>query len=285
MFARFGTGPPDAPTLEQLDDRRLWLEEVEGEEALEWVKAKNSETVALLGDPVKLRTYERILAILESKEKIPYVGRVFNTPSGETAYYNFWQDDVHRLGIWRRTTIDEYRKASPAWETVLDLDALSKEEGVTWVWGGSTPLDEGASVPTDRCMIGLSRGGADAQESREFDVLQKRFIQASEGGFVLPEAKNSVCYKDRDTLLVGGSFFGGGALTDSGYPRTVREWKRGTKLESAVETYAGLTTDVAVSGFSYLDRGSRYEFRSRAITESRGRLVIISSSGRRRVYT
>ena len=257
----------ELPTIERPDaDDRIWLENVEGTAALDWVKAKNAEALSLLGNPSDSDTYKRILSILDSKEKIPYIGRVFHTPSGETHYYNFWQDEKHVRGIWRRTSLDEYRKPLPSWETVLDLDVLSKEEGVTWVWGGSTPLEEGPDVPTDRCIIKLSRGGADAKVAREFDVLKKRFVPESEGGFVLPEAKSSLCYKDRDTLLVGGSFFGAGALTDSGYPRTVREWKRGTKLESAVQTYEGLASDVAVHGYAYLDRGHAYEIRHRAIT-------------------
>ena len=207
-------GPAEHPTVTSLEDPRIWLEDVESEHVLAWVKSKNDETLSMLGDPLQQPLYERVLSILDSKEKIPYVGRVFNTPDGTTHYYNFWQDDTHIRGIWRRCTLDEYRKPMPSWETVLDLDALSSAEGVTWVWGGSIPLDEGPDVPTDRCMIKLSRGGADAKVAREFDVLAKRFVPASEGGFVLPEAKSSMCYKDRDTLLVGGSFFGEGALTD-----------------------------------------------------------------------
>ena len=152
------------------------------------------------------------------REKIPYVGRVLTNKSGVTLYYNFWQDDKNVRGIWRRCTLDEYRKPSPAWETVLDLDELSKADDVTWVWGGSTVLDEGEDVPTDRVILKLSRGGADAKIAREFDLDSKRFIPESEGGFYLPEAKSAVCWKDRDTLIVGGSFFGDAALTDSGYP-------------------------------------------------------------------
>mmetsp|Transcript_35843 Transcript_35843/g.94181 ORF Transcript_35843/g.94181 Transcript_35843/m.94181 type:complete len:766 (-) Transcript_35843:77-2374(-) len=259
-------GPPEAPTVTNLDDKRQWLEDVEGESQLNWVKAKNAEALAMLGNPKEHPVHDRILSILDSKEKIPYIGRVFITPSGEKHYYNFWQDETNVRGLWRRCTLNEYRKPSPDWEPVLDLDVLSKEEGVTWVWGGSTPLDEGPDVPTDRCIIKLSRGGADAKVAREFDILAKRFVPESEGGFVTTEAKVSLCYKDRDTLLLGGSFFGNDALTDSGYPRTVHEWKRGTKLETAVRVFEGAAADVAVHGYSYLDRGTAYEFRVRALT-------------------
>ena len=118
-------GPPESPTVENLHDARTWLEDVEGKQALDWVKAKNAEALEFLGDPVNQPVYSHILSILESKEKIPYVGRVFKTPAGESHYYNYWQDHVHVKGIWRRCTLDEYRKPSPQWETVLDLDALS----------------------------------------------------------------------------------------------------------------------------------------------------------------
>ena len=129
------------------------------EDALEWVKGRNAAALSELGDPKATQDYARILSILDSKEKIPYVGRVLNG-----LYYNFWQDENHIRGIWRRTTLPEYRKTSPAWETVLDLDALGKEEGESWVWKGSVVLDEGPDVRTDRVMIKLSRGGADATE-------------------------------------------------------------------------------------------------------------------------
>jgi len=253
--------PRDSPTLDcPLDDPRLWLEDVEGTAALNWVKDKNADALHHLGAPAESPTYKRILAILDSKEKIPYVGRVLNG-----LYYNFWQDETHVRGIWRRCTLDEYRKEVPQWETVLDLDALSKAEGVTWVWAGSVVLDEGPEIPTDRVLIKLSDGGADAKHVREFDVNTKAFLPASATPFVLPEAKSSVGWKDRDTLYVGGSFFDGG-VTDSGYPRTVREWKRGTPLASSTEVFAGDKGDVAVSGYTYLDRTYRYTWRSRALT-------------------
>ena len=260
-------GPPEAPTLESLDDARQWLEDVEGSEALAWVKAKNSQVVKVLGEPEKHPTYERILSILDSKEKIPAIGRVLDHKGRGTLYYNYWQDKEHAKGIWRRCTLKEFRKKEPAWEVVLDLDKLSAEEGITWVWGGSVILDEGPNVPTsDTALIKLSRGGADAKEVREFDLEKKRFIPASEGGFFLPEAKVSVCWKDRDTLWVGGSFFGEAALTDSGYPRTVHEWKRGTELASAKLLFEGERADVAVGGTTWWDRGVRYDEMSRAVT-------------------
>mmetsp|Transcript_21644 Transcript_21644/g.70657 ORF Transcript_21644/g.70657 Transcript_21644/m.70657 type:complete len:750 (-) Transcript_21644:153-2402(-) len=248
------------PTLEDLTDPREWLEEVEGDKQIGWVKEQNADAVARIGEPSDKPLYGRLLEIMESDEKIPYIGRVLNG-----LYYNFWQDETHVQGIWRRCTLDEYRKAEPEWELVLDLDALSAESGVSWVWGGSTLLDEGPGVRKDRVMVSLSRGGADAKVSREFDLEGKEFVAVSDGGFELPEAKSQLSYKDRDTLLVGG-VFGEEEMTDSGYPRTVYEWRRGTPLSEATKVYEGEKSDVAVSGYAYLDRGHRYELRSRSIT-------------------
>jgi prolyl oligopeptidase len=152
---RFLQPPIDAPTVERpLDDPRQWLEAVNGAAALDWVRDKNKEALALLGEPAEQSNYARILSILDSKEKIPYIGRVLNG-----MYYNFWQDDKHVHGVWRRCTLDEYRKESPAWESVLDLDALSKAEKVKWVWAGSVVLDEGpdVAVPPQRAAPSSSR--------------------------------------------------------------------------------------------------------------------------------
>jgi len=248
------------PTLEDLTDPREWLEEVEGDKQIGWVKEQNADAVARIGEPSDKPLYGRLLEIMESDEKIPYIGRVLNG-----LYYNFWQDETHVQGIWRRCTLDEYRKAEPEWELVLDLDALSAESGVSWVWGGSTLLDEGPGVRKDRVMVSLSRGGADAKVSREFDLDAKEFVAVSDGGFELPEAKSQLSYKDRDTLLVGG-VFGEGEMTDSGYPRSVWEWRRGTPLAEATKVYEGEQSDVSVGGFAYLDRGRRYELRYRSLT-------------------
>uniref|UniRef100_A0A0D3KXX7 Peptidase S9A N-terminal domain-containing protein n=2 Tax=Emiliania huxleyi TaxID=2903 RepID=A0A0D3KXX7_EMIH1 len=77
-------------------DPRIWLEDVTGEEALAWVKARNAAALSSFGNPSDSATYSRILEILDSKAKIPYIGRVLNG-----LYYNFWQDETHVRGIWR----------------------------------------------------------------------------------------------------------------------------------------------------------------------------------------
>jgi prolyl oligopeptidase len=234
-------------------DPHQWLEEVAGERQLEWVKARNAEAVAALAAGDAFTTLEqRLLAILDSKEKIPYVSKIGDR------YYNFWQDAAHPRGLWRRTTLADYRSPEPAWETVLDLDALGKTEGENWVWHGARVL-----APDDRlCLVSLSRGGADADVVREFDLTTKRFV---EGGFTLPEAKSRVAWRDEDSLFVATDF-GPGSLTDSGYPRTVREWARGTPLESAPVVYEGKADDMSVEAYRDLTPGFERDFVSRQVT-------------------
>jgi prolyl oligopeptidase len=234
-------------------DPHQWLEEVAGERQLEWVKARNAEAVAALAAGDAFTTLEeRLLAILDSKEKIPYVSKIGDR------YYNFWQDAAHPRGLWRRTTLADYRGPEPAWETVLDLDALGKAEGENWVWHGARVL-----APEDRlCLVSLSRGGADADVVREFDLATKRFV---EGGFRLPEAKSRVAWRDEDSLFVATDF-GPGSLTDSGYPRTVREWARGTPLESAPVVYEGKADDMSVEAYRDLTPGFERDFVSRQVT-------------------
>jgi prolyl oligopeptidase len=213
-------------------DPFLWLEEVQGEKALAWVRERNAESQKVLqARPEYEPTRTRLLEILNSKERIPMVAR-----RGDWLY-NLWQDERNPRGLWRRTTLAEYRKAQPAWETVIDLDALSAAEKENWVWGGSTCL--GPSYR--RCLVSLSRGGADAKVVREFDTVSKAFV---DGGFSLTEAKSDVAWLDADTLYVGTDF-GPGSMTDSGYPRIVKRWKRGTPLAAAVTVFEGEPKDVA----------------------------------------
>jgi prolyl oligopeptidase len=241
-----------APAPEPADPHQ-WLEEVAGERQLEWVKARNAEAVAALAAGDAFTTLEeRLLAILDSKEKIPYVSKIGDR------YYNFWQDAAHPRGLWRRTTLADYRSPEPAWETVLDLDALGKTEGENWVWHGARVL-----APDDRlCLVSLSRGGADADVVREFDLTTKRFVEA---GFTLPEAKSRVAWRDEDSLFVATDF-GPGSLTTSGYPRTVREWARGTPLESAPVVYEGKADDMSVEAYRDLTPGFERDFVSRQVT-------------------
>ena len=254
----------------QSEDPFQWLEDVHGEKALAWVHQHNAKSTAILEARKEYAPiYAKTLEILDSKEKIP-------TPELlGGAVYNFWRDDAHERGIWRRTSLASYRTASPAWETVLDVDALAKADGKAWVWKGADCLPP-ANV---RCMVRLSQGGSDAAVEREFDTSTKQFVA---GGFSLPEAKSRISWRDEDTLWVGTDF-GPGTLTASGYPRLVKLWKRGTPLSEAKTVFTCGPDDVAASGSTEILSDGRYDvvtrtpafFRLEAYLYLGGRLVRI----------
>lgn len=245
-FATAGRSQPS-------DDPYLWLEDVTGEKALAWVKERNAESTGVLAKSDAFKELnERLLKILDSDERIPLV-----TKEG-TRWYNFWRDAKHKRGIWRRTTPEEYRKAKPDWEIVLDLDALAEAEKENWVWKGAHFL----KPAYERCLVSLSRGGADATVVREFDVKAKTFVK---DGFTLPEAKSEVAWRDLDCIFVGTNF-GPGSLTKSGYPRIVKEWKRGTPLTDATMIYEGQPDDVGVNAWRDLTPGYERDFVERMPT-------------------
>jgi prolyl oligopeptidase len=250
-----GSGDSSTPTSDSQEaaDPYLWLEDVNGERALRWVKDQNAVSTRELEAAPEFEPIRRqLLAILDSQERIPYV-----TKHGPY-YYNFWRDQKNVRGLWRRTGLAEYKKAEPAWEIVLDLDKLAEAEKENWVFHGADIL-----YPTyDRCLILLSRGGADANVVREFDLKAKEFVK---DGFYLPEAKSDVAWRDRDTVYVGTDF-GPGSLTSSGYPRIIKEWKRGTPLAEAKTRFEGEAGDVSVSASVVHDHGSTYNFIHRGKT-------------------
>jgi prolyl oligopeptidase len=242
----------DSPSASAADPY-LWLEEVTGAQPLAWVREQNSLTSHELESSADFEPIrQQVLAILDSKERIPFVSK-----HGRN-YYNFWRDARHVRGLWRRTTLDEYKKAEPEWETVIDTDQLAETDKENWVWKGYDVL-----YPSyDRCLVFLSRGGADAKVVREFDLNSKRFLDE---GFYLPEAKSEVAWRDRNSLYVGTDF-GPGSLTSSGYPRIVKLWKRGTPLKDAEVVFEGKTEDVSVTAAVDHDHGRTYEFIRREMT-------------------
>ena len=246
---------------EQRDGEHSFLEEVLGEEALTWVKKSNDDCLSALGDPEADPLYADVLAILDSKDKIPYVRKIGNM------YYNFWQDEVNPRGLWRRTTWESYASSNATtWEVVLDLDELGKKECESWVYKGQEVCDlNDDEVPT-RTLIKLSRGGADATVVREFDLESKRFVLESEGGFVLPEAKSRLSWKNKDLLLIGTDFGNGESMTDSGYPRSVHEWRRGTQYLDAPLVFEGEASDVSTIGYLTRHGKHQFEWRCRSLT-------------------
>ena len=165
------------------DDPFLWLEALEGAEgdrALQWVRERNAETLAVLqAEPEFTPVREELLQILNARDRIPHVAR-----RGDW-FYNLWQDEAHPRGLWRRCTLEEYQLAEPPWRLVLDLDALGRDEGRSWVFHGATAL----APEYRRCLVSLSDGGADAAELREFDLHELRFIPAAENGFFVPRPR------------------------------------------------------------------------------------------------
>jgi prolyl oligopeptidase len=238
---------PESTCADEPADPYLWLEDVTGEKQLDWVRGRNAACVAELAGSDRFKALEtRIRGILDSKERIPMVTKIGDR------FYNFWRDAANPKGLWRRTTLDAYRTAEPTWEIVLDLDSLSAQEDENWVWHGASVLE-----PADRiCLVSLSRGGADADVVREFDLEKKAFV---EGGFALPEAKSRVAWRNADSLFVA-SDFGPGSLTDSGYPRTIREWARGTPLAAAPLVYEGQSDDMSVTAWRDLTPGFERDF-------------------------
>jgi prolyl oligopeptidase len=225
-------------------DPYLWLEDVAGERALNWVRARNAESETLLeAGPDFAAIRDGIRSVLDSPAQIPYVVR-----RGDQ-FYNLWRDAKNPRGLWRRTSLAEYRKPEPAWETVIDLDALGKAEGENWVWAGADCL----GPEYRRCLVRLSRGGADATVVREFDTVDKTFVT---GGFALPEAKTYVEWIGADAIYVGTDF-GPGSMTDSGYPRIVKRWKRDQPLAEAELVFEAEKQDVA-AGVS-VDRTPGFE--------------------------
>jgi prolyl oligopeptidase len=235
------------------EDPFLWLEEIKGKKALEWVEQQNKKTVAKLESvPEFKKINDQVLEILNSPQRIPYVSRKGNY------FYNFWRDAQHPRGMYRRTTMAEYRKANPRWETILDIDALAKEEGENWVYNGMIFL----YPDHNRFLIRLSRGGSDAVVVREFDIPSKSFVK---DGFQLPEGKHSISWQDMNTVFVGTNF-GEGSLTTSGYPRIVKLWKRGTPLNQAKTIFEGEKTSVSISGYRYFSEYSHIDIVYNSIT-------------------
>ncbi|MDA3640090.1 prolyl oligopeptidase family serine peptidase [Mycobacterium xenopi] len=228
---------------EPLDDPYLWLEDITGEDALDWVRAHNEPTVAEFGGPDFERMRADALEVLDTDARIPYVRR-----RGEFLY-NFWRDAANPRGLWRRTTLESYRSEKPDWEVLIDVDELSRADDENWVWAGATVLEPEYT----RALIGLSRGGSDAAVIRELDMATREFVP---DGFALPEAKTYISWADADTVLVGTDF-GHDSLTESGYPRLVKRWRRGQPLTEAQTLFEGSRSDVLVA--ASVDRTPGFE--------------------------
>ena len=210
----------------------LWLAQIHGRKALSWVAAQNGRSdLALEADPMYARDRSQILDVLNANTRIA-------EPTLDHGWVlNFWQSADHVRGIWRRTTIADYARKAPRWQTLLDVDQLDRQMHEDWVWQGAD-----CTSAFDRCLVKLSPGGGDAAETREYDPKTRSFVA---GGFELPVAKGNAVYLDPDTVLVATDF-GPGTMTPSSYPRIVKLWRRGEPLAAAKTIFEGRPDDMAV---------------------------------------
>lgn len=219
------------------DDPFLWLEDIHGARALDWVRSQNQITIeALKSDPDYAQDYQILLQMLDADDRIP-AGQLHGN-----VVLNFWQDKEHVRGIWRQTTVESYESAAPQWDTLLDLDRLSADEGKNWVYKGAI-----CSADLSRCLLKLSPDGGDTVVLREYAPAEKRFVA---NGFSLGEAKAEAAYIDANTILFSTDF-GQGTLTKAGYPRIVKLWRRGQSIDDATPVFEATTDDVIASPAAY----------------------------------
>ena len=230
LFSLSWCATPNAAALEA--DPFLWLEEIESARSLQFVKQQNEATFARLKNQRYQQLEQEVRKIALAKDRMPSVFFL-----GEHLY-NLWQDANHSRGLLRRTSVPEFAKEDPHWETVLDLDQLAKQEKENWVWKGIQCLEPENHL----CMLHLSRAGKDAKVSREFDLREKQFVLH---GFVLPEAKSNLSWIDSDRLLVETDF-GPVSMSHSGYPIISKIWSRHTDLSEAVELFHGEASNISV---------------------------------------
>src|SRR5688500_6696060 len=241
LVAAAGLSIAATVAIAQADDPYLWLEEIEGAKPLETVKQWNAETEATLAKvPGFEARRQRALALLNDPNRIAMPDEVMGD-----LVVNHWVDANHKRGLWRASPLTAYLAGKPQWRTLIDVDALGKPEGKSWVWHGADCLPPAYQ----RCLVSLSPGGTDADVVREFDLTTGQFV---EGGFVVPEGKNNATWIDRDTLLVA-RVEGEGTATRSGYARIVRQWQRGTPWSAAAVVAEGSQADIAVGPFAVMD--------------------------------
>ncbi|WP_422755104.1 prolyl oligopeptidase family serine peptidase [Micromonospora sp. WMMD708] len=253
--------------IDEGDDPYRWLEELDAEPAAAWVRERNAATVAALtGDDAFVAMQAEIRQVLDADDRIPYPGW-----RGDGYYYDYWRDAAHPRGLWRRTTLAEYRRPEPAWDVLLDLDALAAAEEENWVWDGVTVLRPGHR----RCLVSLSRGGKDAVVVREYDLDTRAFVP---DGFTLAEAKSDVTWIDADRIYVGTDL-GPGSLTVSGYPRVIRRWRRGTPLNEAEIVYEGQAEDVSAYASHDPTPGYERDFVGRSLDFYRTRSFLLTPDG------
>ena len=249
------------------DDPYIWLEEIQGERALAKVDQWNADTEAVLTDQPEYPLAKAwAKQILDDTRQIALPDAIHGD-----MVTNLWRDADNPRGLWRIASLESYMAGAPEWRVLIDVDKLGEDEGQSWVWHGANCL----APEYARCLIALSPGGTDADVVREFDVTTGRFV---DGGFTLPEAKSNVAWFDEDTLFVGTDE-GEGSLTDSGYPRLVKLWDRGTDFSTARQIAEGEQADISASGFSVLDGDTRWRFVNRSPSFWTNQISLVKADG------
>jgi prolyl oligopeptidase len=249
-------------------DPNLYLEQVDGARALTKVKAWNAATrTELEKQPGFGDSRARALRLLSTNEKIAEPDQVIGDK-----VLNYWQDDQHPRGIWRVSPLAAFASGKPQWRTLIDIDAMTKADAKQWVFKGADCV---APAYND-CMVSLSNGGGDAVEVREFDLGAGQFIQ---GGFFVPNAKSNISWAGPDALFIGTDY-GPNSLTDSGYPRIVKLWRRGTPLSAAKQLSEGEKTDVSVSAYTNYDGGQFWPILNRGVDFYHSKVSHIAPDGR-----
>jgi prolyl oligopeptidase len=251
------------------EDKYIWLEDVNSPRAMDWVKSENARTAKVLEADPRFATFDdEALKVSEDPSRLPIPGL-----RGDDVY-NFWNDEKNVRGLLRKTTLSDYSSPTPHWQTVLDIDALDKQESKSWVFHGANCLYPG----DEYCIFDLSIGGEDASTAREFNLKQNKFVDA---GFIAPHSKQDISWEDKDTLLIGRDW-GAGSMTKSGYPYIVKEWKRGTPLDSAKEVFRGEPTDIRAGSEVLHDaQGDHLTLFVRAVTFFESRWWIQTPAGLR----
>jgi prolyl oligopeptidase len=249
-------------------DPNLYLEQVDSPRAIATAKRWNAATLAVLEKQPGFADFRsRALALLSTNQKIAEPDAILGDK-----VLNFWQDEEHPRGIWRVSPLAAFATGKPEWRTLIDIDAMSKADNKKWVFKGATCL----SPAYVDCMVSLSNGGGDAVEVREFDLAKGAFIP---GGFVLPNAKSNIAWAGPDALFVGTDF-GPGSVTDSGYPRIAKLWKRGAPLSSAQVLAEGQKSDVSVQASSLVDGNRTWPIVNRAVDFYHSKISHIAPDGR-----
>ena len=256
-----------ADTKATPDDKYIWLEDVSSDRSMAWVKSENERSLKVLqADPRYPANYADALKVAESPDRLALPDQRGG------AIYNFWRDAQHVNGIFRKTSLADYLTAKPAWQTVIDYDALGKQDNVKWVSEGVDCLYPG----DEHCLVGLSSGGEDAETLREFNLKTGKFV---DGGFALPHSKQNVSWLDKDTLFVSRDW-GPGTMTKSGYPFVVKEWKRGTALDSAKEVFRGQETDISAAAYTIHDAsGDTLTVFGRGVTFFENQTFVLTADG------